>query len=78
MADMTLFIDLVRARPVLYDLANPNYKDSATVKRNNWQDVVDEWRTISGEELTCMYYCDCTTCTSTAINAYHITYYYVL
>jgi len=55
MVDLSDFIELVRARPVLYDLSNPDYKDSLTIKKNNWIDVQNEWQALSGEELTCMF-----------------------
>ena len=36
-------IELVRARPVLYSKAHKkDFKDSRTVKRNNWSDIAKE------------------------------------
>ena len=35
-------IELVRARKVLYSKAHQDFKDSRTVKRNNWDDVAKE------------------------------------
>ena len=35
-------IELVRARPVLWRKREKNYKDSRTVKQNNWKDVIAE------------------------------------
>lgn len=55
MADTTLFIDLVRSKPCLYDIKHESYKDSVTVKANNWTDIAKEWKEISNEELTSTY-----------------------
>lgn len=54
--DLTVFIDIVRSKPVLYDICHPNYKDSATIKLNNWQDVIDEWFEVSNELLDRKYF----------------------
>lgn len=35
-------ISLVRARPVLYSKSEKAYKDSRTVKKNNWEDITKE------------------------------------
>jgi hypothetical protein len=35
-------IELVRARPILYDRASAQYKDSRLRKLNNWKDVAEE------------------------------------
>ena len=35
-------IELVRARPVLFSKKDKNFKDSRTVKKNNWEDVARE------------------------------------
>jgi len=40
---------------IFYDLSDPDYKDSLTVKTNNWLDVQNEWQAVSGEELLCIY-----------------------
>ena len=45
MADNTVkehLIELVRARPVLYSKAHKDFKDSRTIKRNNWDDIAKE------------------------------------
>ena len=38
-------IELVRSRPVLYSKAHKDFKDSRTIKRNNWEDVAREMTT---------------------------------
>ena len=35
-----ILIELVSERPVLYQKANKNYKDSRAVKPNNWKEIV--------------------------------------
>ena len=47
----TLYIELIRARPCLYNTLDPNYKDTSIVKRNNWRDVTEQWFNISGVRL---------------------------
>lgn len=47
-----LFIELVRARPCLYDLAHPDYKDTTTVKKNNWLDISKEFSSIINDTVT--------------------------
>lgn len=34
-----IIIEAVRARPCLWDKLHPNYKDTRTIKKNNWMDV---------------------------------------
>ena len=58
--DLTvLFIEMVRSRPCLYDLANPHYKDTAVIKKNNWLDVAREWKELCGECLDGKQQIDC-------------------
>lgn len=39
MADTEYFIELIRARPCLYDKSNPDYKDVRGVRLNNYTDI---------------------------------------
>ena len=34
-----LLIEFVRTRPVLYSKAHKDYKETRTVKQNNWNDI---------------------------------------
>ena len=36
---ISMIIELVQERPVLWQKSHPSYKDSRRVKRNNWEDV---------------------------------------
>lgn len=47
-----LLIDLVRERPCLWDKRHSDYKDSRTIKTNNWKDVTQLLNEKCGIELT--------------------------
>lgn len=39
-----LLIELVRNRPCLWDKSHTAYKDSRTIKANNWSDISNEMK----------------------------------
>ena len=52
---VALLIELVRDRPCLYDKSCREYRDTKTVKANNWKDVATNLSSSAGVPWTGRY-----------------------